>query len=261
MTLIKPANIIAVAPETAEQFAQAKALSELLCLPLVDLSQNHYDYLLVLTSIRLEFRQGGTKAPGPIFVDFLAGAVDYRRKHGGGRKQAIAKAVGIKGKYLPTILDATAGLGKDAFVLACLGCKVHLFERSPIIYALLEDGIKRVQADAEIGPIVQENMRISFGDSKDLLRKLEKEKPDVIYLDPMYPHRTKSALVKKEMRILRAIVGDDEDAPELLNMALQHALKRVVVKRPKLAPAIEGPEPSLIIKSKNSRFDVYLPHK
>ncbi len=261
MTLIKPADIIAVSPETVDQLAQATALSEKLCLPLIDLSKNIYDYLLVLTQNHLELRQVGTKAPGPIFVDFLGGAVDYRRKHGGGRKQAIAKAVGIKGKYLPTILDATAGLGKDAFILACLGCKVHLFERSPIIYALLEDGIKRAQSDVEIGTIIRENMSISFGDSKDLFRKLEKEKPDVIYLDPMYPHRTKSALVKKEMRILRAIVGDDEDAPELLNMALQHALKRVVVKRPKLAPAIEGPEPSLIIKSKNSRFDVYLPHK
>lgn len=258
MTFLKPEEIMAVAPETAAQLEQAAFLAERLNIPLVDTIQNEYHHLLVVTLNRLELRQIGPKAPGPIFVDFLSDAADYRRKYGGGRKQAIARAVGIKGKYLPTIMDATAGLGKDAFVIACLGCKVTLFERSPIIYALLDDGIKRAQAANEIGVILRERMNISFGDSKDLLQKMAQEKPDVIYLDPMYPHRTKSALVKKEMRVLRAIVGDDQDAPELLKMALQYAHRRVVVKRPKLALPIEGPEPNLITASKNSRFDVYL---
>lgn len=82
--------------------------------------------------------------------------------------------------------------------------------------------------------------------------------PAVVYLDPMYPHRSKSALVKKEMRILRILVGDDEDSAKLLTSALQVANKRVVVKRPAYAPPLTGLEPNLVFKTKNNRFDVYL---
>jgi 16S rRNA (guanine1516-N2)-methyltransferase len=89
-------------------------------------------------------------------------------------------------------------------------------------------------------------------------RILDHERPEVIYLDPMYPHRTKSSLVKKEMRILRVLAGDDQDAAGLLVAALACARKRVVVKRPRLAPRIEGQTPSTEITSKNSRYDVYL---
>ena len=252
-----PINIAVAAATTARQH-DAALLAKQLQLPLSDLSQNGYQFLLVFTEERLELRQTGKQVPGPLYVDFVGGAVDYRRRHGGGRKQAIARAVGIKSGYLPTIFDVTAGLGRDAFVLAGLGCRVHLYERSPIINALLEDGIKRAESSNEIGAIVRERMLLTFGDSRVLLLHLQDEKPDVVYLDPMYPHRTKSVLVKKEMRYLRALVGDDQDAPELLAKALQYAQKRVVVKRPKSAPSIEGTEPNLIIKTKNSRFDVYL---
>ena len=96
-------------------------------------------------------------------------------------------------------------------------------------------------------------------DAISYLKKLpNNKKPDVIYLDPMYPTRTKSALGKKELRILRQIVGEDLDAGELLQVALKTARKRVVVKRPRLAPPIPGPEPNLVFKGKTSRFDVYL---
>jgi 16S rRNA (guanine1516-N2)-methyltransferase len=90
----------------------------------------------------------------------------------------------------------------------------------------------------------------------------ESEHPDVVYLDPMYPHRTKSALVKKEMRLLRALVGDDEDTGELLQAALGCAIKRVVVKRPKGAPPVMPTQtnslrPSAAVESKNTRYDIY----
>jgi len=249
---------VAMAAESADQVEKAAVLARRLKLPLVEVDDAGHPFLLVVAASRLEIRQTGAHAPGPVFVDFTEGAVDYRRKHGGGRKQPLARAVGIKGKSAPTVFDATAGLGRDAFVLACLGCRVHLFERSPLVGVMLEDGLNRAMADPEIDGIVRDRMTLSIGDSNELIALLVQEKPEVVYLDPMYPHRTKSALVKKEMRLLRAIVGDDPDAPQLLETALKHAMKRVVVKRPRLARPITGPEPSLQITGKNSRFDVYL---
>lgn len=260
VSAVSPAQsvTIAVAQESGVQQKRASILAQKLQLPVANITQPDYQFLLVITDKRLELRRTGTKTLGPIYVDFTTGAIDYRRKFGGGRKQPLARAVGLKGNLNPTLFDATAGLGRDGFVLACLGCRVHLFERSPVIGALLEDGLRRAMADSKIGDLVRERISLSIGDSTELLKTLGEEKPDVIYLDPMYPHRLKSALVKKEMRILRAIVGDDRDAPLLLDSALKFAQKRVVVKRPILAPAIEGPKPGLIIKNKNSRYDVYL---
>ena len=90
-----------------------------------------------------------------------------------------------------------------------------------------------------------------------MLEQSEIEAADVVYLDPMFPHRDKSALVKKEMQVFRTIVGDDEDSGQLLASALKHARYRVVVKRPRKAPAIEGPEPTTRVEGKSSRYDVY----
>ena len=96
-------------------------------------------------------------------MDFVEGAVAHRRKFGGGRGQSIAKAVGLKSGAMPTVVDATAGLGRDAFVLASLGCKVTLIERSPVVAALLQDGLARAAQDPEIGPWVSERMHLLQG--------------------------------------------------------------------------------------------------
>lgn len=252
-------SLIAVAPATALQQKAAASLAQRLKLATACLTDTGYRFLLVVAENRLELRQTGPNAPGPVFADFAGGAVAYRRRHSGGRKQPLARAAGLKKNQTPTVLDATGGLGRDAFVLACLGCHVHLVERSPIVGALLEDGLKRAAEAPETGGIIRGRITLSVGDSMELAGKLcAANRPDVVYLDPMYPHRTKSALVKKEMRLLRAIVGEDLDAPSLLKTMLSCARQRVVVKRPRLAEALEGPAPSLIISSKNSRFDVYL---
>ncbi|MDH5299140.1 MAG: class I SAM-dependent methyltransferase, partial [Desulfobulbaceae bacterium] len=176
----------------------------------------------------------------------------------GGRKQPLARALGLKSNRCPTVVDATGGLARDAFVLACLGCRVTLMERSPILAALVTDGLQRAMADPETAAIVSERLRLVQGDSRDLLLQMaEGERPEVVYLDPMYPHRTKSALVKKEMRALRLLVGDDADAPALLAAALAAAEERVVVKRPINADPITGQSPSLAVFGKTHRFDVY----
>ena len=214
----------------------------------------------------IQYDQGGlalikTDEPklGVIRVDFVTGASAHRRKFGGGKGQAIAKAVGLnKGKSIPPhVLDGTAGLGRDGFVLASLGCYVTLYERHPIVAALLYDGLERSYLDHEIGGWMQERVRFAFGSSHQLLPKTE-QSIDVVYLDPMFPHREKSAAVKKEMRVFQSLVGSDLDADDLLAPALSLASKRVVVKRPDYAPFLANSTPSMEIKTKKNRFDVYV---
>lgn len=233
--------------------AQAQLWAQRLGLPLDDAEA---DFALQVTDDGLQLQQLGADTSGPVRVDFVEGATAHRRLFGGGTGQMIAKAVGIQPGVRPRVLDATAGLGKDAFVLASLGCEMSLIERQPIIAALLEDGLARGLQDREVGPIIAQ-MRLLTGNSIELIRAWEGEPPQVIYLDPMFPHREKTALVKKEMRLFRPLVGDDMDAPALLEAALALATHRVVVKRPRKAPCIAGPKPSYALDGKSSRYDIY----
>lgn len=205
----------------------------------------------------LSLRKTDEPKLGAISVDFVTGAVAHRRKFGGGKGQSIAKAVGLNKGATPVVLDATAGLGRDGFVLASLGCKVILHERHPVVAALLYDGLQRAYSDNEIGPWMKQNMSLVFGSSHTLLAQCE-SMPDVVYLDPMFPHREKSALVKKEMRVFQDLVGADNDADDLLAFAYPLASKRVVVKRPDYAPFLNNQTPSMQIKTKKNRFDVYV---
>ncbi|HBO39365.1 MAG TPA: DNA polymerase I, partial [Pasteurellaceae bacterium] len=110
--------------------------------------------------VRLELRKLDEPKLGAVYVDFVSGSMAHRRKFGGGRGEAIAKAVGIKGDELPTIIDATAGLGRDACVLASVGCQVRLIERHPVVFLLLQDGLQRAYADPEIGEMMRRNMQL-----------------------------------------------------------------------------------------------------
>lgn len=213
---------------------------------------------LVLTPEHLELRKRDEPKLGGIFVDFVSGAMLHRRKFGGGRGEAVAKAVGIKSGYLPDVVDATAGLGRDAFVLASIGCRVRMLERNPVVAALLDDGLRRGYADAEIGPWLRERLTLLHASSLNALTDISPP-PDVVYLDPMYPHKQKSALVKKEMRVFQSLVGPDEDADGLLLPARQLAKKRVVVKRPDYAPPIADVATPNAVTTKSHRFDIYSP--
>lgn len=214
---------------------------------------------LVQTNERLELRKLDEPKLGAIAVDFVSGVMAHRRKFGGGRGEAVAKAVGIKGDYLPTVIDATAGLGRDAFVLACVGCKVRLVERNPVVCALLEDGLSRAYADPEIGGFMQERMQLLSACTINQLNP-ETDFADVVYLDPMYPHKQKSALVKKEMRVFQHLVGEDLDSDDFFAAAKALAWKRVVVKRPDYASFLADTKPDFSQETKNHRFDVYLSH-
>ncbi|MGL6315234.1 class I SAM-dependent methyltransferase [Vibrio sp. WXL103] len=222
-------------------------------------------FALVLSEQRLELHKLDEPKLGAIFVDFISGAVAHRRKFGGGKGQSIAKAVGLNKGVTPTILDATAGLGRDSFVFASLGCKVQMVERHPVVAALLDDGLSRAKQDSEIGAWVSERMSLLHDSSHQALTTLAQSEnfaqPDVVYLDPMYPHpenKKKSALVKKEMRVFQSLVGADTDADALWQPAMALASKRVVVKRPDYAPYLGGQTPSMKIETKKNRFDVYV---
>lgn len=192
-----------------------------------------------------------------IYVDFIHGTLAHRRQFGGGRGEAIAKAIGIKGNVFPSVVDVTAGLGRDAFVIASLGCSVCMIERNPIVAALLADGLARGYQDDNIGYWLKKRLTLVHASGITGLSEIS-HVPDVVYIDPMYPHRKKSALVKKEMRLFRDLVGNDDDADQLLKPALQFAKKRVVVKRPDYAPPLLNINPQTIIKTKNHRFDIYI---
>ncbi len=199
---------------------------------------------------------------GPIKVDFVNGSIGHRRRYGGGNGQAIAKAVGVSGVFLPSILDLTAGLGTDGFILASLGCDVELVERNPIIYCLLEDGIRRAIDSGSTDEVLMEiigRLNLTENESIDFLSKLSKDKrADVIYLDPMFPRRQKAAKVKKEMQAFQSIVGDDPDADALLIKAMNVARYRVVVKRPNHARFLGQLKPTYSLKGKSTRFDIYV---
>lgn len=196
--------------------------------------------------------------PGEMRLDFAGGVAEYRRLQAEGQGQALAKAIGVRKLDKPTVIDATAGLGRDAFVLATLGCLVTLLERSRTLYFLLWDAAHRAAGHAVLAEWFELRFNLVYADALQYLDNLKAQQyPDVIYLDPMYPSRSKSALVKKELRFIRALVGDDMDSAALLSLALQRSKKRVVVKRPKSAELLPGPKPSHEITSKNTRYDIY----
>jgi len=213
------------------------------------------EFLLTLNQQVLELVKLDEPKLGGIKVDFVEGAMAHRRKFGGGRGQDIAKAVGLKHGFTPHVLDATAGLGRDAFVLASLGCQVTLMERMPVVAALLDDGLERAKLNSGVSDIAQ-RMQLIHASSIASMSLIEQI--DVVYLDPMYPHREKSAAVKKEMRVFQSLVGEDLDADALLEPALTLAEYRVVVKRPSYAPPLANKKPSMSIKMKKNRFDVYV---
>ena len=187
---------------------------------------------------------------------FIEGPILHRLKYGKGRGQNLAKAVGMKFNKNRNIIDATAGLGYDSFILASLGAKVTLIERSQKMHSLLQNGIDEgISFGGEIEKIVN-RMELLFGDSKDILPKLT---PEVIMIDTMYKDRKKTALVKNNMRLVREIVGPDSDYIELLKVALNCAKNRVVLKQPRYAePIKEITKWSHQILGKTIRYDVFM---
>jgi 16S rRNA (guanine1516-N2)-methyltransferase len=191
--------------------------------------------------------QGLIDAAEPGFAPVV---VDLTRPRVLARDDDLVRALGF-GRGVQTVVDATAGLGRDALALAARGFDVVAVERSPLVQALWSDAIAR---DG-----LPPRLRFVQADGVAYLRAVAGtvDAPDAVFLDPMYPHGPRRALPQKEMRVLRAAVGDDVDVDELFMAARAAAKQRVVVKRPKKAPVMsEGAAHCWVGAS--TRLELYL---
>lgn len=204
----------------------------------------------------MENKQDLNQVAGELRIDFVKGSVAHRLRFGGGRGQDLPKAMGLRAGKTPMIVDATAGLGRDSFLLASLGAQVTLIERSEKMHALLEQGMKRAAREGGQLREIIGRMTLLKGDALDLIPELAGE---AILIDPMHPERKNSALVKQELRQVREIVGSDDDAADLVRLAIKHARKRVVLKWPSKAAPLEGVQKcSHQIIGKTTRYDVFM---
>lgn len=191
----------------------------------------------------------------PFSIDFTSNDIQRRQKQLGLNSE-IARAVGIKSNHKPYVLDTTAGLCRDSVIFASLGCSVLALERNNIIYWLLKNAIERAKNNLEMAKIL-DRIELKNIDAIDFLTKTDKIF-DVIYIDPMFPKSKKSRLVKKDMQLFREIVGDDMDGELLLDKALKHKAKRVVVKRMLKSPFIGSLKPNFQVNGTITRFDIYI---
>ena len=235
-------NVRSVGCTTEFLREQAQAWAEKLSLPL--------DNLLLP---RLELSPLGLALCmpycSPMRVDFQD--VVEKRCRPGVKKSGVLRACKLKPGM--RVMDATAGWGRDAAVLASSGAEVLMLEREPVLAALLEDGLERLPHNQSM-PL---NLKLRGGDARTYLEALAPaEYPDVIYLDPMHPVREKSAKVKKDLYALQALLGADDDPLSLLEIARLRVRSRVVVKWPARLPALLKPDHAF--EGKTVRFDVYI---
>lgn len=235
---------------------EARGLAGRLGLPL--LGTPPADALILhLRADRLALEDTAPRGPGPVSVDFDAGALRRRVRQATPRREALARAVGLKGGSPLTVVDATGGLGRDAFVLASLGATLYVIERHPVVYELLRDGWRRAM-DNEGTARAAGRMTLVHADAAAWLAALDRG-ADAVYLDPMYPPEAKGGEVKKGIRSLQRLIGPQADAGKLFAAARAAAPRRLVVKRPRRAPPLEPDLPHFSIEGRHTRFDVYQP--
>lgn len=233
---------------------QAQDLAASLGIPLVKESPG-YALVLRLTPERLELHKPDDPAlPGSLWVNFAGPAARRRQSHPAG--ELLVRAVKVRRTESPLVIDATAGLGRDGFLLAAAGYRVRMFENNPIVAALLRDGLERASASL-LTATIAERIQLIQGDALQFLPLLN-EQPDVIYLDPMFPERSKSAKVKQDLQLLQLLDRKNESPEDLLLTALNVQPKKVVVKRPLKGPLLRELAPSYMLKGKSVRFDVYV---
>lgn len=219
---------------------------------------DQHRYLLVRHQQGWELRASDRQAHGPVRVDFCKSMRRFQNSRN--HAELMIKAMGKdKPSEALTVLDATAGLGTDSFILASRGYRVLMMERCLPIAYLLNDGLQRglMGHNSHLKTILG---RLTFrvGDSVDYLSTISAvNSPDVVYLDPMFPETRKTALPNKSMQICRSLVGFDHDSQQLFNLALQKAGSRVIVKRPLKSDGINHKMPTFSVAGKLSRFDVY----
>ncbi|QCI18530.1 16S rRNA methyltransferase [Buchnera aphidicola (Aphis nasturtii)] len=217
-------------------------------------------FALIINNNTLELYDRSKLGQKSIKVDFLSKHNNYRCLNFKKKNEALYKALGIKKNYFPSVIDATAGFGRDAFLISFWGCYVVMIERNPVIAALLKDGLQRAYEDQYIGYWLKQRLHLIFDDSFKML-EIPICQPDIIYLDPMYPINKKKTLPKKNMQFLRKIIKNNDNYENLLNISRTFARKRIIVKRPSYAKPLSNEKFEFSINNKNHRFDVYLPFK
>ena len=196
----------------------------------------------------------------PLCFDLLSDRLLWRLEHSGRHSEAVARAV-LSDKKELKVFDATAGLGRDAMVLQSAGAQVAMFERNPVIWLLLYNALQRAQSQSGKFSRLRHGlpMLMPCGSLRQHLTSGTATLPDVIYYDPMFPERRKSALVKKEMQLFHVLAGPDEDATEYLAYLLSLNVRRVVLKRPAGAACLAvGRTPDYSVDGKACRYDCYL---
>jgi 16S rRNA (guanine1516-N2)-methyltransferase len=251
--------VVAVLPATIGDAAEAGALAQRLGLPLLPAGTDvagdpGCDAVLWVSGTGRSLQLTGPRPPGPVAVDFGAGRMRHRRR--GGANELLGRAVGVGKLQEVAVLDATAGLGQDAFVLADLGCEVLLCERNPLIAELLAAGLAAAQGSGD--PWLVEaaaRMRLSAGDART---RYPAPTVDVIYLDPMFAGSRRGAARKEMALFQRLLGGPEQEGDELLAWALRADVARVVVKRALRAPDLGGIAPTHCIRGRAVRYDVHV---
>lgn len=188
---------------------------------------------------------------------FFQGELDWRRKHSTGKSEPVVKAIWGRQECAPSVFDATAGLAKDAFLLASSGCHVHAMEQHPLLFALIEHALTQTQlSDDEHLKTIQQRLHYTHGDSATFIANQPPAFVDVIYLDPMFPPRPGSAKVKKDMQLLQHLT-EPGLGENLLELSLSKAKQKVIVKRPNYAPPLANKKPSASQPAGLNRFDIY----
>lgn len=203
-----------------------------------------------------------------VLIDFINGKAHRRASESNFKQQPLARALGLRkwrdkataNDRQPSVIDATAGFGTDAWMMASLGCTVTLLEQSQVLWVLLHDAIEAAKAATKTCAVAHSLDLVNIN-SIEYLSSTAAPTADVVYLDPMYPMARKQALVKKGMQLLHELIGPNDNGPALLHAALQKATHRVVVKRPKGAPLLAGSDAwtgqTTCVESPNTRFDIY----
>ena len=177
-----------------------------------------------------------------------------RLKQGRLQGEMLVKAARLKGlDRVPLAVDATAGMGQDSLLLAAAGFRVKLFESDPVIGALLEDTMARARQNPDLAETAG-RMELFCSDSIKGLADMD-EKPDVVYLDPMFPERTKSGLVKKKFQLIHQLQKPCSMEEELLQAAIAARPGKIVVKRPLKGAFLAGITPQYSLKGKSVRYD------
>lgn len=229
-----------------EEKEKADALATSLALPIKENLPEKGDFFLFYHNQKLYLQSIRHPEFKAFCLDFLSPEMLRKKATAATSKDLLIKAVGAV-KKRPKILDCTLGLGVDSFLLMARNCEVWACERNKILSALWRDAAARANL---------QNIRFIDEDAK-LFLKNTKENFDILYLDPMYPEKRKTA-PKKEMLLLRELLGGDDDADKLFSCAWEKARERVVVKRPIHAEYLAGEKPVIQYRGKSIRYDVYL---